>query len=130
MPAALMVHDTDPKEAMLAAIGDISAIDIMHNQVLVGVYLRPEKTRSGIFLPDQLRAEDRYQGKVGLVLAKGPLAFVDDATNKFHGQNVEVGGWVFFRASDGFSVMINGVLCRLLEEVHVKGKVPAPDVIF
>ena len=43
---------------------------------------------------------------------------------------VEVGDWVFYRVSDGFLLMRNGTLCRLLEEVHVKGKIPSPDVVF
>lgn len=130
MPASLMVHSEDPAEELRAKIGDISKVDILHNQILVAVYVRPEKTKTGIFLADQTRNEDRYQGKAGLVLKKGPLAFVDDDTNKFHGQNVEIGDWVFYRVSDGFPLILNGTLCRLLEEVHVKGKIPSPDVVF
>lgn len=130
MPAALMVHSNDPADELRSKVGDISKIEILHNQILVAVYIRPEKTKGGIFLADQTRNEDRYQGKSGLVLKKGPLAFVDDDANKFHGQNVDVGDWVFYRVSDGFPVVINGQLCRLLEEVHVKGKIPSPDVVF
>lgn len=130
MPATLMVHSNDPAEELRAKVGDLSQIEILHNQILVAVYIRPEKTKSGIILTEQTRNEDRYQGKAGLVLKKGPLAFVDDEANKFHGQNVEVGDWVFYRVSDGFPVVLNGALCRLLEEVHIKGKIPAPDVVF
>ena len=130
MPASLMTHASDPADELRAKIGNLSQVEILHNQILVGVYVRPEKTKSGIYLSDTTRNEDRYQGKAGLVLKKGPLAFVDDDANKFHGQNVEVGDWVFYRVSDGFPVVINGTLCRLLEEVHVKGKIPSPDVVF
>lgn len=130
MPASLMVHASDPADQLRAQVGDVSKIEILHNQILVAVYIRPEKTKGGIFLSDQTRNEDRYQGKAGLVLKKGPLAFVDDDANKFHGQNVEVGDWVFYRVSDGFPLILNGTLCRLLEEVHVKGKIPSPDVVF
>ena len=130
MPAALMSHIEDPAKEIRNRIGDISKIEVMHNQILVGVYIRPEKTKGGILLTSQTRDEDRYQGKAGLVLKKGPLAFVDDDNNKFHGQNVDVGDWVFYRVSDGFPLVLNGTLCRLLEEVHVKGKIPSPDVVF
>ena len=130
MPAALMSHIEDPANEIRKRIGDISQIEVLHNQILVGVYIRPEKTKGGILLTSQTRDEDRYQGKAGLVLKKGPLAFVDDDNNKFHGQNVDVGDWVFYRVSDGFPLVLNGTLCRLLEEVHVKGKVPSPDVVF
>ena len=130
MPPALMSHIEDPANEIRKRIGDISQIEVLHNQILVGVYIRPEKTKGGILLTPQTRDEDRYQGKAGLVLKKGPLAFVDDDNNKFHGQNVDVGDWVFYRVSDGFPLVLNGTLCRLLEEVHVKGKIPSPDVVF
>ena len=130
MPPALMSHIEDPANEIRKRIGDISNIEVLHNQILVGVYIRPEKTKGGILLTSQTRDEDRYQGKAGLVLKKGPLAFVDDDNNKFHGQNVDVGDWVFYRVSDGFPLVLNGTLCRLLEEVHVKGKIPSPDVVF
>jgi len=130
MPPALMSHIEDPANEIRKRIGDISKIEVLHNQILVGVYIRPEKTKGGILLTPQTRDEDRYQGKAGLVLKKGPLAFVDDDNNKFHGQNVDVGDWVFYRVSDGFPLVLNGTLCRLLEEVHVKGKIPSPDVVF
>ncbi len=130
MPPALMSHIEDPANEIRKRIGDISKIEVLHNQILVGVYIRPEKTKGGILLTSQTRDEDRYQGKAGLVLKKGPLAFVDDDNNKFHGQNVDVGDWVFYRVSDGFPLVLNGTLCRLLEEVHVKGKIPSPDVVF
>lgn len=130
MPPALMSHIEDPANEIRKRIGDISQIEVLHNQILVGVYIRPEKTKGGILLTSQTRDEDRYQGKAGLVLKKGPLAFVDDDNNKFHGQNVDIGDWVFYRVSDGFPLVLNGTLCRLLEEVHVKGKIPSPDVVF
>lgn len=120
----------DPVKIIRDKIGDLSSIEIMHNQILVAQYIRPERTKSGLFLSDQTRNEDRFQGKAGLVLKKGPLAFVDDEHNKFHGQSVEENDWVFFRVSDGFPVTINGVLCRMLEEVHVRGKISSPDVVF
>jgi co-chaperonin GroES (HSP10) len=130
MPPALMSHVEDPANEIRKRIGNISQIEVLHNQILVGVYIRPEKTKGGILLTSQTRDEDRYQGKAGLVLKKGPLAFVDDDNNKFHGQNVYIGDWVFYRVSDGFPLVLNGTLCRLLEEVHVKGKIPSPDVVF
>ena len=109
MPPALMSHIEDPANEIRKRIGDISKIEVLHNQILVGVYIRPEKTKGGILLTSQTRDEDRYQGKAGLVLKKGPLAFVDDENNKFHGQNVDIGDWVFYRVSDGFLIKFSPV---------------------
>lgn len=130
MSAPIKLHRPDPAEEIRTKVGDVSKVEVLHNQILVGIYIRPEKTAGGIYLSDTTRGEDKYQGKVGLVLKKGPLAFVDDAHNKFHGQDVKPGDWVFFRVSDGFSFMLNGHLCRLLEEVHIKGIIPAPEVVY
>jgi hypothetical protein len=64
-----------------AKIGDISTLTLAANNVLVAVYKRPEKTKSGIILTDQNRDEDNYQSKVGLVLKVGPTAFAYDPTD-------------------------------------------------
>lgn len=128
--AMLMAHEEDPREAILKAVGDLSGIEIMHNMILIGTYVRPNKTKSGILLSDNTRKEDEHQGKVGLVLKKGPLAFVNDQRNDFAGQNVEAGEWVFYRVSDGWQMNINGHHCRMMEEVHIRGKLKSPDIIY
>ena len=125
-----MHHEGDPRVKIQNAIGDLSKVDIFFNWVLVAVYKRPEKTKSGIFLTDDSRKEDEYQGKAGLVLKKGAQAFVDDANTSFQGQNVNVGDWVVIRPSDGWQVMINGVLCRMVQDVQVRLRIESPDVVF
>lgn len=128
-----MEHEDDPRREIIAAIGDIAGIEVMHNQVLIALYRRPDKTKGGIFLSDVTRKEDEYQGKVGLVLKKGPLAFVDDAHSKFGGQDVAVGEWIGIRPGDGWPVALMGtegkVECRMVEDVHIKMRLSAPDDI-
>jgi hypothetical protein len=43
-----MSHEEDPKKKLLEELGDISNVELFHNQVLLAVYLRPEKTKSGL----------------------------------------------------------------------------------
>lgn len=130
MPQMAMVHDVDPVEVIRKKVGDLSNFKLFYNHVLLGVYERPEKTKSGLYLSDQTRNEDRHQGKAGLVLAKGPTAFVSDSNYDFKGQNVDVGDWVAIFVSDGRPLMINGQLCRLVEDQYIRLKIPAPDVVF
>lgn len=60
--------------------------------VLVLQYVRPEKVGS-LFLAEQTRREDEYQGRVGLVLALGPDAYADGA--KFqNGAWCKPGDWI------------------------------------
>jgi len=125
-----MTHAVDPVEALKASLGDVSDVKIYNNWILCAVYKRPEKTASGIHLPDSVRKEDEYQGKVGLVIKKGPLAFVDDDKTSFAGQDVNVGDWVVFRSSDGWQLNVNGVLCRMLQDMQIRMVVPSPDRVF
>ena len=129
MPHMPMSHEKDPKEALLEQIGDISEIELFHNQVLLAVYLRPEKTKSGLILTADHLDEDRYQSKVGLLIKRGPLAFEQDG-NWFTGMTFQDHDWLIFRPSDGWSITVNGVLCRIFDDISIKGRAPHPDSVY
>ena len=97
MPPMIMMHDKEPAQDLKDKLGNLDDVELFQNQVLVAVYVRPEKTKSGIYLTNQTRKEDEIQGKVGLVVKKGPAAFVDPTNSWFDGIEVDVGDWVFFR---------------------------------
>lgn len=126
----IMNHDADPKKSILDDLGSIDDVEIFNNQLLVAVYIRPEKTKSGIYLTDKNRDEDRYQGKVGLVVKKGSQAFVDDTNAWFKDYSVDLHEWVVFRPSDGWSITINGTLCRILDDINVRGRIQSPDCVW
>ena len=129
MPHMLMSHEEDPKEKLLDQLGDISDIELFHNQVLLAVYLRPEKTKSGLILTADHLDEDRYQSKVGLLIKQGPLAFEQDG-NWFTGMTFQDHDWLIFRPSDGWSITVNGVLCRIFDDISIKGRAPHPDSVY
>lgn len=128
--ALLMSHVTDPADDIRKAVGDLSKFELFGNQVLIGVYERPEKTQGGLYLAQTSRAEDTHQGKAGLVLKLGPSAFVSDANYNFRDQKVEEGDWVAIFVSDGRKITINQKLCRIVEDHHIRLKIPAPDVVY
>ena len=130
MPHMLMSHDVDPAKVIMNKVGKLDDFVLYGNKVLIGVYERPKVTKSGIHLADVTRKEDQYQGKAGLILKKGPSAFVDDENYSFRGQNVAVGDWVAIFVSDGRSIVVNGQLCRIVDDQHIRLKIPAPDVVF
>ena len=119
----------DVKAAIIEKIGDLSKMPLAGARVLLGIYIAPEKTKGGIILTDTTKKEDIYQGTVGLVLAKGPIAFKDDAVNKFGGFDPSVGQWVTYNAGDAKRVQINGVDCRYIEDSLIQQIVPDPAVI-
>jgi len=130
MPYMVMEHDVDPKQKLLNDLGDISELEIFNNQILLAVYIRPQRTKSGILLPHETTDEDRYQSKVGLLVKAGNSAFEDDTDTWFKDVEINDHDWLIFRPSDGWSITINGVLCRILEDVATKGRVPNPDMAY
>ena len=128
----------DPKKALLDAAGNVGDYLVLHNLLLVATYIPPEKTHGGIILPDNSLLENRYQGKVGLVLKKGPLAFKDDKSVNFGGVEIEEGDWVVYNPSDGTELFIRdrtreqneGISCRLIDDINIKARVSDPALIY
>ena len=125
-----MDHELDPKQKILEALGDISEQEVFNNNILVAVYIRPQKTKSGIYLSDKTVDEDRYQGKVGLIVKIGQAAFNDDRGEWFQDSTFKLHEWLVFRPSDGWSLTVNGVLCRMLSDTQVKMRITSPDIVW
>jgi len=137
MPAVAMLHDVDPKQAVLDKVGALDGVEIFGNDILVAIYKRPEKTKSGLILVDTTRGEDVHQGKVALVLKVGPTAFVDEEGNRF--RDIDRGDWVVLRPSDGWRVTLNTqskgtsedmVDCRVVSDLSIRARVSDPDTIY
>lgn len=130
MPFMTMEHTKDPRAVLKEALGDLSTIEIFNNEILVAVYLRPEKTKSGLYMPDTHRAEDKFQSKVGLIIKKGPDAFIDPTNSWFKDANLALDDWIVFKPSDGWSITVNNVMCRLLDDTSVRGRIDHPDRVW
>lgn len=128
MPYMQMAHDVDPAQVLLDALGDLSTVEVLHNQVLVAIYVRPEMTKSKIILTAATRQEDESQGKAGLVVKMGADACKSDAKWKF--PDIEVGDWLVFRASDGWAVNVHGTPCRMLDDVNIRMRIAEPDQVW
>lgn len=127
----------DPEQALLDSLpAGLKHFEVFHNRVLVATYVRPETTKGNIILPDRTLAEDRFQGKIGLVIKLGPLAFKDDNIAKFGGITVAVGDWVMYRPSDGWEMFFvdengrDGTPCRLIEDSNILGRTADPALIY
>ena len=129
MAFAAMSHETDPRTTITDALGDVDGIELFSNQVLVAVYIRPEKTKSGIYLTSQTLGEDRFQGKVGMIVKTGPDAFMSEGAWNFP-TDIAAGDWIVMRPADGWSITVNGVLCRILSDTSVKGRISNPDQVW
>lgn len=121
--AIAMLHEEDPKELISRIIGDLSTYEIGPRQILGAIYLRPEKTKGGIALTQKNLEEDFYQSKSCLVVKVG-----DGAT--FCGSPVRAGDWLVVRASDCWSLEVNGVRCRHIFDDQIKARVPMPWMVW
>jgi hypothetical protein len=136
----------------------IEGIELQRNRCLVATYIRPNITRGGIIITDKQSEEDRWQGKVGLLLKVGPTAFdyeelhqradallddpegVDDVDEARQQAAAElnlprVGDWVAYRTSETHEVGIEvaqGVCasCRQIYDESIVMVVSDPSKIW
>jgi co-chaperonin GroES (HSP10) len=131
----------DPKEAIYMALGHaMDGFEPFANKVLVATYIQPETTSGGIILPDRTLLENRFQGKAYLVIALGPLAFVNDNIAQFgpyaRGEELEVkeGDWLLANPSDGIEFFgvegQSGVSCRVFEDTRFWSRVDDPSKVY
>lgn len=130
MPYMRMNHDVDPAKNLMDQLGNLDDIQVFNNEVLVAIYVRPQKTKSGLHLPSQTTDEDKFQGKVGLVVKLGFQAFDDPNNRWFKGTKVNVGDWVYFRVTDGWSINVHGVPCRMIDDTDIRGVTKFPDAVW
>lgn len=122
-------ESTDPKKVLLKALGKHET-HVLHSKVLVAGYVRPAKTKSGLYMPDSVIEEDRHQGTIFMVIALGKGAFKDDNIAKFNGDTLKVGDWVMCVPGDGLAMFINEVPCRLFDDTRILMKVKDPEIYF
>lgn len=131
MPTALKMVEQDSREEIRAKLkGAERQIRIMGARVLVATYIRGEKTASGIYLPDRTRDEEKHQGKAGMIIAMGPLAFEDDDTHKWGDDKPGIDDWVMFNIGDTRRLVVGDAECRILEDVAVQAVIANPDEIY
>lgn len=133
MPYMKVHHEVDPKQKILDDLGDTSGLSVADNHVVVAVYQRPTTMSLGgktFHVTDKTVSEDRYQSKVGLVVAHGPYAFKDPKGVVFNGVDFKIGDWVVIPPSAVTTLMVNGVLCRVVLDEVIKVGVTDPDMIY
>lgn len=122
------------KDAAMRMIGDLSGYIVLGSDLLVATYIKPRKTAGGIYTTDKGAEEDRWQGKVGLVLKLGEQAFRytyrHDGIYEFQGTAPKVGDYVAFHTSDTREIGIRGVSCRTVDDRLVRMIVPDPDSVY
>lgn len=119
------------RDMILAEVeSNLPKIRLSRNRLLVATYVEPKTTKGGIILAQKTLDENRFQGKVGLVLALGPMAFKYDDPEGCQTEAPKVGDWIFYRTSDTFETGFSGVFSRVIKDDHVIGVVEDPTIIY
>ncbi len=139
-----VIHETNPADEIRQDVGYLcDDITVLGADVLIVMYqrigLREVRTAGNIIIPETKNGtagEDKFQGKVGLVVKLGPIAFQDDQTHQWGGVKPKVGDWVLINVSETYSfdlpVYADGARAgissptgerraRVVQDVYVKG---------
>lgn len=118
-----IAQSANPKLEIIKKAGDLNLKHVREDLVLVGIYIRPEKTRGGIIRPVDNLKEDIWQGKVGLVLKKGPDARGGTV-------DVEVGEWVVTDVKEAWPLQVGEAPCRLVPYDRIRMVIDNPEEVF
>lgn len=130
--AMLMVHEKDPKQEIWDEVNKyLPDVTINGTDLLIAVYVRPEKTASGLILTRTTQKEDNYQGIVGLVVAIGPCVGDDETVQRiFAGKAPKLNDWVVFNGGDTWQFKLGDRTMRLLPANYVRLVVARPDIVI
>jgi co-chaperonin GroES (HSP10) len=123
------------RKKIMAKFPDLKGLQIFGQRVLVATFIR-DRLSDNLAVAESTKKEDEWQGKIGLVLAMGHLAFKSDESNDFGPDKVDVGDWVAFSYSDGHNVdyqppgTFEKVPCKIINDVLIAGKVARPDMFY
>lgn len=112
-------------------------------KLLVKIHVRPEELRvftdpktgevSKLYLPDTVRAEDKFHSCTGLVIDIGSAAYTGtlrDGSQRFpDGPMCRRGDWVSFDRYAGKRTTVNGVACMIIYDEGIDGTVIDPTDI-
>jgi len=103
--------------------------------VAVKIYIRPEElktikredgTEVTLYLPDTVRAEDKYSSVSALVCAVGPEAYQGEKFER-SGPWCKVGDWILIPRYESTMVSYRGVAMALLPDDRVMAVITGPD---
>lgn len=133
----IKTYDSEHERSELLAQFDMEEMGAIHLPPVRIVVAKWVRTSAGsIVMAEQTKKEDRFQSKVGLILAIGDLAFVDDDRHDWAGFKPKVGDWVLYHFSDGndFDYSPKGTFdrlpCKMISEGDVQAILPRPDFAY
>ena len=128
---AFMTLSGDERARMLELLHNGPAtITAVGHEIVSVVWIRPEKTKGNILLPDALREEDVWQGKVSLVVEMGPDCYRPDAIQTAKTPRCKVGDWIITNPLAGQKLQVNNAIVRIIHDDQVEAVVNGPQGVL
>jgi len=137
------------KKSIFHDLGDLSRYQILDDDILIATYASsnviaeikgPDGKPIQLFGTDNLKKENQYQSKAGLVVAVGPTAFrYHNNGQPYEGLKVKVGDWVVIHPNDGREIFLKDftnpsikerVACRKVHYSSILMKVDDPRLVY
>jgi co-chaperonin GroES (HSP10) len=96
--------------------------------IILRLYIRPNKTRGGIIITDNSQDEDQYKNCVGLVVKIAPACYLDPRYDQ-SGPWCKVGEWRTFPRHAGYKIFYKDIPIFIIKEDAVGPRVPDPRFI-
>lgn len=106
--------------------------------VAAKIYVRPDElktvtrddgTTATLYLPDTVRAEDKYQSVSALICAVGPEAYKGEKYEN-SGPWCKVGDWVLIPRYEATAVSYRGVAMALLPDDRIMAVIDGPEDVM
>jgi hypothetical protein len=107
---------------------DKTRIRAFGDDVLIAVYDRSGKQTAGGLWIAETNEEDKFQGKVGLILSMGPLCEGPEFDAWFGDDPPKVGDWIGVNIRDGMAMLLGKTTCRLVEWKYLRFPTAVPDL--
>lgn len=131
----------DPRAYLLKLTAKCTKSLVMAtNNILVATFYLPEFTMLRgakgepvpFFVSDKTTDEATWQGRCGLLIAKGPLCWKNSTDGRidFGGTSYEIGDWVCYNRNTGNQIAINRVHCRQLLDVNIWSSTTDPMSVY
>jgi len=129
-------YRNDPKSFLLDRCALwMASVEEFHNWIITATFYMPTYdliagTSVKLFRPETTQDEALWQGKVGLVVGKGPLAFKNAPGIDFCGQDIAIGDWVQYDIMEGRQFTVDRIHCRRLKDTQVVMRVSDPRLVY
>lgn len=132
-------YAADPREFLLSRCELAMAnCEYMRDLVVCATYYLPPfgyfANGQKFHRPEISQDEALWQGKVGLVVGMGPLAFTDEGVLKFgfseQCPKIKIGDWVQWDIHDARQFTVNRVHCRWMKDVMIIARVKDPQLVY